>query len=428
MALLVYADTDGVEKSFTVGVEPVTVGRATECSIRSSDPRVSRNHARFYLDPAGTLHVEDLGSSNGVFVGQYKVQVSAVPVNELVLVGSLTFRLVPQTPVQAPAAGGEWSTPATQPSGAAWQQPGGGAPVGGESWRQPLPAAPQGWPQPQPESQQAWQQPPQQPAWQPQSDANAQHGWQQPPPQQGWQQPEPAAPPSWQQPPSVEVSQQAWQQPASVEVTPRASQQPPQEPATPSWQQPSSVEVAPQAWQQEPAPAAPSPAPAAALDTGALDAERKARMAAEEERDAYGARMAELHQEVRALKDQLAQAQQPKPRAQSSPQLSSGSIDLASLDLETIRGRLMDAEDRAKVAEGRARSAEEELEVARADLMKAEDRVVSEIAAHEERSAAELASRVEELEVTRADLIKAEDRILELSRTIAELEAKLSGG
>jgi hypothetical protein len=58
--------------------------------------------------------------------------------------------------------------------------------------------------------------------------------------------------------------------------------------------------------------------------------------------------------------------------------------------------------------------------------MASEERIVAEIAAHEERSSTELTSRVEELAVTRADLIKAEDRILDLSRTISELEQKLA--
>ena len=41
MALLVYADADGVERRVTVGAEPITVGRAAERAIRSTDPRVS---------------------------------------------------------------------------------------------------------------------------------------------------------------------------------------------------------------------------------------------------------------------------------------------------------------------------------------------------------------------------------------------------
>ena len=48
MATLIYSDTDGIDRSFSLGNEPVVVGRAAECAIRSDDPRVSRMHARFF--------------------------------------------------------------------------------------------------------------------------------------------------------------------------------------------------------------------------------------------------------------------------------------------------------------------------------------------------------------------------------------------
>ncbi|HVK88486.1 MAG TPA: FHA domain-containing protein, partial [Kofleriaceae bacterium] len=136
VASLVYADADGIERSLTIGAEPVLVGRATECAIRSSDPRVSRNHARFYLDHTGTLHVEDLGSSNGVYVGPHKVQHCAVPMNELVFVGSLVFRMVapPAPPMQA----AEWAQPATQPATPQWQPVQTHEPT--VSWQPPQPA------------------------------------------------------------------------------------------------------------------------------------------------------------------------------------------------------------------------------------------------------------------------------------------------
>src|SRR5215470_2736329 len=94
MATLVYSDVDGVDRSFALGIEPVTVGRSAECAIRSDDPRVSRVHARFYVDQ-GALWVEDLGSSNGIFVGPNKVSRAPVPTGEIILVGSLLIRLLP---------------------------------------------------------------------------------------------------------------------------------------------------------------------------------------------------------------------------------------------------------------------------------------------------------------------------------------------
>jgi pSer/pThr/pTyr-binding forkhead associated (FHA) protein len=92
MVTVAYVDSDGIERSYTIGHEPVLVGRAPECEIRSNDGLVSRKHARLYVDPGGTLFIEDLGSANGVFVGPNRVQISAIPIGTVVVAGSLRFR------------------------------------------------------------------------------------------------------------------------------------------------------------------------------------------------------------------------------------------------------------------------------------------------------------------------------------------------
>src|SRR5512140_759955 len=104
MATLVYSDVDGVDRSFALGAEPVMVGRGAECAIRSDDPRVSRVHARFFVEQ-GALWVEDLGSSNGIFVGPNKVSRAQVPTGEIILVGSLLIRLVPSSGTLPPPMG-----------------------------------------------------------------------------------------------------------------------------------------------------------------------------------------------------------------------------------------------------------------------------------------------------------------------------------
>src|SRR5690349_15917689 len=104
MATLVYSDSDGRDRSFALGAEPVTVGRAPECTIRSEDPRVSRMHARFFVDQGG-LWIEDLGSTHGIYVGPNKVQRAPVPPGEVVLIGSLLIRLVPPGGTMPPPVG-----------------------------------------------------------------------------------------------------------------------------------------------------------------------------------------------------------------------------------------------------------------------------------------------------------------------------------
>src|SRR4051812_3916755 len=104
MATLVYSDADGVDRSFSLGADPIMVGRAAECAIRSEDPRVSRNHARFFVDQ-GSLWVEDLGSANGIYVGPNKVARAAVPVGEIVLIGSIMIRLMAPSGTMPPPMG-----------------------------------------------------------------------------------------------------------------------------------------------------------------------------------------------------------------------------------------------------------------------------------------------------------------------------------
>src|SRR5678816_176289 len=58
----------------------------------------------FYVEQ-GTLWVEDLGSSNGIFVGPNKVQRAPVPTGEIILVGSLLIRLLPASGTLPPPLG-----------------------------------------------------------------------------------------------------------------------------------------------------------------------------------------------------------------------------------------------------------------------------------------------------------------------------------
>src|SRR5688572_11656456 len=92
MPTLIYNDSDGVDRQLAIGADAVLIGRATECQIQSNDARVSRRHARIYLDNQG-YWIEDLGSSNGVFIGTERVTRAPLPVGEVVVIGSLMLRL-----------------------------------------------------------------------------------------------------------------------------------------------------------------------------------------------------------------------------------------------------------------------------------------------------------------------------------------------
>ena len=55
-----------------LGQAPVLVGRAPECTLVLTDDYASGRHARLYPED-GRWYVEDLGSTNGTFLGRDKV-------------------------------------------------------------------------------------------------------------------------------------------------------------------------------------------------------------------------------------------------------------------------------------------------------------------------------------------------------------------
>src|SRR6478735_4154924 len=99
MPKLIYHDSDGVDKSLNMGAEPILIGRANEAQIQTQDAMVSRRHARIVWD--GNYWIEDLGSSNGVFVGTEKVQRAAIRPGDTVSCGSLVLRLLPDASPRA---------------------------------------------------------------------------------------------------------------------------------------------------------------------------------------------------------------------------------------------------------------------------------------------------------------------------------------
>ena len=73
--------TQGSLKGTTIGLgqAPILIGRAPECTLVLEDDYASGRHARLSLQQ-GTWMVEDLGSTNGTFLGRSRVQ-AATPVS-----------------------------------------------------------------------------------------------------------------------------------------------------------------------------------------------------------------------------------------------------------------------------------------------------------------------------------------------------------
>lgn len=81
---------------------PLYVGRALDCAVRTDDAMVSRKHSMIRME-GGRFLVEDLGSSNGTHVNDVRVTKHFLSHNDVVRCGSLWLRYVEDGPIAAAA-------------------------------------------------------------------------------------------------------------------------------------------------------------------------------------------------------------------------------------------------------------------------------------------------------------------------------------
>jgi len=103
-AKLLYRDAQGRDSSVDVIPDGVFLGRAADCAVRTDDAMVSRKNCKISFS-GGRWIVEDLGSSNGTFVNEVRVQKQALNHADVVRCGTLQVRFV-ETADAIPVGGG----------------------------------------------------------------------------------------------------------------------------------------------------------------------------------------------------------------------------------------------------------------------------------------------------------------------------------
>lgn len=76
-----------------LGPEPLVIGRDPDCDLAIVHPKISWHHARLTA-AAGTVTLEDLGSSNGTFHNGHRItDITTVAVGDVIALGSASFKL-----------------------------------------------------------------------------------------------------------------------------------------------------------------------------------------------------------------------------------------------------------------------------------------------------------------------------------------------
>ena len=91
-ARLILLDPPAAKRELKVTV-PVTIGRSREARLKLVHSKVSRLHCEFF-ERDGLLHVRDLGSTNGTYVGDARIEESLVRPGATVTIGAVKFQVL----------------------------------------------------------------------------------------------------------------------------------------------------------------------------------------------------------------------------------------------------------------------------------------------------------------------------------------------
>ncbi len=87
---LVAVKSNGAQRELTMKRARMVLGRKKECDIRVPVPSVSREHCEVRVEN-GKVMVRDLGSSNGTYVNQQRVQEAELTAGQLLGIGPAVF-------------------------------------------------------------------------------------------------------------------------------------------------------------------------------------------------------------------------------------------------------------------------------------------------------------------------------------------------
>lgn len=90
---LLYRDGNGRDASVDIAPDGAFLGRGADCAVRTDDAMVSRKNCKISFT-GGRWFVEDLGSSNGTFVNEVRIQKQALAHADVVRCGTLQVRFV----------------------------------------------------------------------------------------------------------------------------------------------------------------------------------------------------------------------------------------------------------------------------------------------------------------------------------------------
>jgi hypothetical protein len=86
--------TSEAPRQYALAKRTMTIGRSSQCDIQILTDFVSREHARLTVSPRGGVVIEDLSSTNGIFVNSVRIDRHELRHGDLVTIGESQFRFL----------------------------------------------------------------------------------------------------------------------------------------------------------------------------------------------------------------------------------------------------------------------------------------------------------------------------------------------
>lgn len=92
-ANLVMFRSTGERREFRLGGKRTVIGRKNDCDIRIPLSEISRHHTEILVVEGEKIVLKDLGSANGTFVNNKRVQTVRLAAGDHVIIGPVVFTL-----------------------------------------------------------------------------------------------------------------------------------------------------------------------------------------------------------------------------------------------------------------------------------------------------------------------------------------------
>ncbi len=90
-AYLVVLSGSAIGSMFKLSDNSLLIGRSDHADIQLDDPGVSRSHARIRQQAGGTVHIEDLASTNGTWINNERIRAHDLRDGDQIRIGSISI-------------------------------------------------------------------------------------------------------------------------------------------------------------------------------------------------------------------------------------------------------------------------------------------------------------------------------------------------